>query len=196
MRMIRSDVHRKRRGASILLIAFLLPVLIAMVVFSCVEVGRMYLVRSQLQTAVDAGALAAGLRLREKLADLRQRSRQESQRIRPEEPRRRGREGSQGGDHRHCRDMGFHDAYLHARHLVLPDAIEVSGTLDQEPFFFAKVFGLHTFAMPRSAIAIGGGSPLDIIMTLDLSGSMGSKANRSPAGCGPDLHQSSQRYRR
>ncbi len=161
-----------RRGATIVMIAILLPVLIAMVAFS-VEVGRMYLVRSQLQTAVDAGALAAGLQLREKPEDI-------------DEAVKKGLKFVQlnhaGAFVKVPKEAiaivaGSWDAATRtfSPGAAVPDAIQVSGSLDQEPLFFAKALGLHTFAMPRSAIAIAGGSPLDVIMTLDLSGSMGSQ---------------------
>lgn len=152
-----------------LLVAFLLPVLIAMVAFS-VEIGRIYLVRSQLQTAVDAGALAAGLQLREDPDDVDaalaaglafvQQNRAGAFVTVPEEAI-TIQAGNWSSATRSFTPGGS-----------VPDAIQVSGTLDKEPLFFGKLMGLHTFAVPRSAIAIGSGNPMDIMMTLDLSGSM------------------------
>lgn len=55
------------------------------------------------------------------------------------------------------------------------DAVRVSATLEDEPLFFARALGQETFTVPRAAIAQGGGDNLDIILTLDLSGSMGSQ---------------------
>lgn len=161
-----------RCGATMVLMALLLPVLIAMVAFA-IEIGRMYLVRSQLQTAVDAGALAAGLQLREEPNDVDaalaaglqfvQRNRAGAFATVPEDAI--------------IIEPGKWDSVTRSftPGTVDPDAIQVSGTLDKEPMFFGQAMGLKTFAMPRSAIAIGGGSPMDIIMTLDLSGSMGSQ---------------------
>ncbi len=59
----------RRRGATLILICILMVVLIGMVAFA-VDVGRMYLVRAQLQSAVDSGALAATLQLKEDKDDL------------------------------------------------------------------------------------------------------------------------------
>src|SRR5690606_39114308 len=54
----------QRRGASLVLIALLMMAVIAMAAFA-VEMGRMYLVRAQLQTAVDSGALAAAIQIKQ-----------------------------------------------------------------------------------------------------------------------------------
>ena len=172
MTIKRSIAPRRRRGAAMILIALLLPLLIAMVAFA-VEIGRMYLVRSQLQTAVDAGALASGLQLREDPDDIDaaleagldyvQRNRAGSFVTVPEEAV--------------TITPGYWDK---ASRTFTPNryhtnAIQVSGNLDKEPLFFGKALGLREFAVPRSAIAVGGGSPMDIILTLDLSGSMASQ---------------------
>jgi Ca-activated chloride channel homolog len=169
MSILKSGDHRKRRGTSMLLFAILLPVLIGMLAFA-IEVGRMYLVRSQLQTAVDAGALAASLQLRDKQTDVPaavdaarkfvQLNRvgafatvpSNAITIEPGKWDSTARAFVPGGDS--------------------PDAVQVSGTLNKEPFFFARTFGISKFTVPRSAVAIKGGASMDIVMTLDLSGSM------------------------
>ena len=53
----------KRRGAALVLIALMLPIIIGMVAFA-VDVGLMSLLRSQIQNAVDSATLAASLKLR------------------------------------------------------------------------------------------------------------------------------------
>ena len=55
---------KKRQGAVLVMVMALMVVLIGMVVFSF-ELSRMYLVRAQAQTAVDAGALAAAMTLKD-----------------------------------------------------------------------------------------------------------------------------------
>ncbi len=45
---------------------------------------------------------------------------------------------------------------------------------DNQPFFFAKIFGQDTFGAPAAAIASSDPRPLDIMMVLDLTSSMGS----------------------
>ena len=56
--------HPNRRGAMIILMVILMVVIVGMVAFA-VEVGRMCILRSEVQNAVDAGALAAVLQLTE-----------------------------------------------------------------------------------------------------------------------------------
>ena len=172
--MIRSNARRNRRGAVIVLIAILLPVLIAMVVFS-VEVGRMYLVRSQLQTAVDAGALAAGLQLREKPDDVND-AVKKAHRIRPAESRRCVRQGSQGSHHRSQPGPG-----TPRRGHLLPTHARAGCDSSQRHAGSRAVFlcqGPRATHVRHAAIGhrhCAAAVPLDIIMTLDLSGSMGSQ---------------------
>ncbi len=161
-----------RRGSTMLLMAFVIPVLIGMVAFA-IEIGRIYLVRAQLQTAVDAGALAAGLQLRDDPNDVDaalavgldyvQRNRAGAFATVPAD-------AIQVDSGKWNSDSRSFSATSSS-----PDAIQVSGTLDKEPMFFGRIFGWDTFATPRSAIAIGGGGPVDVMLALDLSGSMGSQ---------------------
>ncbi len=173
--MIRRRLN-SRRGTTMLLMALIIPVLIGMVAFG-IEIGRIYLVRAQLQTAVDAGALAAGLQLRDNPNDVNaalavgldyvQRNRAGAFATVPEDAVQV--------------DAGKWNSSSRSftATTTSPDAIQVSGTLDKEPMFFGRIFGWDTFATPRSAIAIGGSSPLDIMLALDLSGSMGSQGRIS-----------------
>ncbi|MEQ1827470.1 MAG: TadG family pilus assembly protein [Pirellula sp.] len=169
MSLFSSLDHRKRRGASMLFFAILLPVLIAMLAFA-VEIGRMYLVRSQLQTAVDAGALAASLRLRDNRTDVPAAIAAAQQFV---QLNRVGAYTTVPAD-----AITIQPGRWDATGRVFepganpPDAIQVSGTLDKEPFFFGRALGVSKFSVPRSAIAISGGNPMDIMMTLDLTGSM------------------------
>lgn len=169
MSVFNSDDLRKRRGVSMLLFAVLLPVLIAMLAFA-VEVGRMYLVRSQLQTAVDAGALAACLSLRDNQTDVPSAIASAQKFVQL------NRAGAFVKVPLEAITIqpGSWDttARVFLPGATAPNAVQVSGTLDKEPFFFANVFGVSKFSVPRSAIAIRGENPLDIMMTLDLTGSM------------------------
>jgi Ca-activated chloride channel homolog len=161
--------YRKRRGTSMLLFAILLPVLIAMLAFA-IEVGRMYLVRSQLQTAVDAGALAASLQLRDKQTDVPAAVSAAQKFV---QLNRVGAFATVPTDAITIQPGNWDSV---ARAFVpggtSPDAVQVSGTLNKEPFFFARTLGISKFSVPRSAVAIKGDAPMDIVMTLDLSGSM------------------------
>ena len=169
---VRTGVRADRKGATVLMMVLLLVILLGMVAFA-VDVGRLYLVRSQLQSAVDAGALAAGLQLAEDPDNIDaaveagkkfvQLNRVGALVMVPEdsiiiEP------GKWDPDDR-----------VFSRATLTPDAIQVTARVDKEPFFFGGLLGLNEFAVPRGAIAQGGGAPLDIIMTLDLSGSMESQ---------------------
>ncbi len=152
-----------------LLFAILLPVVIAMLAFA-IEIGRMYVVRSQLQTAVDAGALAASLKLRDNRTDVPAAIAAAQQFV---QLNRAGAFLTVSADAINI-EPGSWNATTRAfvSGAQPTDAIRVSGILDKEPFFFGRFLGLSKFAVPRSAIAGSGGSPLDIMMTLDLTGSM------------------------
>lgn len=169
-------IHRRfsdhRRGATLVLICILMTVLVAMVAFA-VDVGRMYLVRSQLQSAVDSGALAAGLQLREDSDDV------DAAMAAAEEFVQLNRVGwlATVPEDAIVVTAGTWDS--DTRTFTAggddPKAVQVSANLDDEPLFFSSVLGHTKFSVPRSAIVSAGGLPMDIIMTLDLSGSMGSQ---------------------
>ena len=128
--------------------ALLMPVLIGMVAFA-IEIGRIYLVRSQLQTAVDSGALAAGLQLREDPDDVQaaldaaldftQRNRAGAFVTVPE-------------DSIMIQAGRWNPATrTFTPTMVSPDAIQVSGNLDNEPMFFGRAMGMkHLCRAARS----------------------------------------------
>ncbi len=159
-----------RHGTTLVIIVLLMVVLVALVAFA-VDVGRMYLVRSQLQSAVDSGALAAGLTLRDDPTDI------DGAVAAAEDFVQRNRVGwlvtvpedsisVQAGiwdPETLTFDAGNTD----------PDAVEVAVSANDEPLFFARVLGHTSFSVPRSAVARAGGVDLDAVLTLDLSGSMG-----------------------
>jgi hypothetical protein len=157
-----------RRGAAFVLIVVLIVVIIGMVAFAT-EVGRMFLLRGEVQNAVDAGAIAAALQLREGAnataqaaaiaKDFVQRNRAGSSVTIPEDMIEV--------------EVGRWDGKtkVFTPTIESPSAVRVFAR-QREPFFFAKIFGHTWFAAPAAAIATGGGGALDIIMVLDLSGSM------------------------
>ncbi len=159
----------KRRGATVVLFAILLIVFVGMAAF-IVDLGRMQLVRSQMQTAVDAGALAASLQLKK-------------------DPTNAAAAKTVAEDFIRLNQVGFvglvpRDAITvqcgdwNAKTKTFsqlssqPLAVRVHANQSNEPFFFAGVFGLNQFTIPRQSIAAVEGSPLDIMLVLDLSGSM------------------------
>ena len=160
--------RRKRRGATLVLICLLMIVVVGMTALA-VDLGRMYLVRSQLQSAVDAGALAATLQLRQDPNDIDAAVAKANEFI---QYNRVGwlvtvpddaitvETGNWDPDTNVFSDVGD------------VNAVRVSASADDEPLMFAGVFGRETFNVPRSAIASGQSNPQDIMLTLDLSGSM------------------------
>ncbi len=166
----RSNACRQRRGATLMLICILMVVLVGIVAFG-VDAGRIYLVRSQLQSAVDSGALAASLQLKTDPNDIDAAVAAANDFV------------------QHNRvgwlvtvpedvivvDVGTWDTETNT--FVVgddePDSVRVAARVDDEPLFFARVLGQSEFSVPRAAIASAGGGKLDIVMALDLSGSMG-----------------------
>ena len=53
-----------------------------------------------------------------------------------------------------------------------PNAVRVFARQDNERFLFGRFFGRETYGAGASAVATGSPSPFDIMMVLDLSGSM------------------------
>ena len=167
--------HRKhaaqRRGATLVLICILMVVLVALVAFA-VDVGRMYLVRAQLQGAVDAGALAAALQLQDDSDDI------DAAVAAAEEFVTLNRVGwlTTVPEDAIVVTAGTWDAdaQTFTSTNTDADAVQVSAHLDDEPLFFSSVLGHTKFSVPRTAIAAAGGYPMDIIMTLDITGSMSS----------------------
>ena len=164
--------RRNRRGATIVLAVVMMVVLISMVAFA-VDVGRMYLVRAQLQTAVDAGTVAAGLKLSQDSNDV----------AGAEAAARQFVQLNNVGwlvtvpDSAITIESGSWNAITQTFDgaSVDPDAVRVSARQDGEGLLFAGVLGHYTFDVPRSAIATAGDREMDAILVLDLSGSMGAQ---------------------
>jgi Flp pilus assembly protein TadG len=152
-----------------ILMVLLLVVVVAMVAFS-VDIGLMVLLQAEIQNAVDAGALAAGLRLQEDPHAVREAEEAARQFVRlnrvgvlkliPEDAI--------------SVEQGVFDgeAKTFTATSFSPNAVRVFARQVDEPFFFARIFGYTTFSAPASATASADPEPLDIMMVLDLSGSM------------------------
>lgn len=167
-----SKTRRDRRGASVVFMVFLMTVVLAMVAFS-IEIGRMYLLHSQIQTAVDAGALAASLKLSEDYTATDEAAAAAREFVQ----RNRVGFGVTVPEDAIQVETGYWDADSgqFTPSYLITNAVRVSGRQDDEPFYFARIFGQTTFSAPAAAIASSSGSPLDIMMVLDLSGSMNSQ---------------------
>jgi Flp pilus assembly protein TadG len=152
----------------VLLLLFLIPVL-TMVAFA-VDAGRIVLLRSEIQNAVDAGALAAQLQLQldsrdveaaERMAQEFVRINQVGSKIVPED----------------SIDVEIGVWYPNTKSFtatgVEPNAVHVFARQDDEPYSFGRVLGYDTFGVPATAIATSSTrEKQDIMMVLDLSGSM------------------------
>ena len=159
----------RRAGAAMILMVLLLVVVVAMVAFS-VDVGLMVLLQAEIQNAVDAGALAAGLKLQndpEAISEAEETARRFVRlnrvgmlKLVPEDTI-SVEQGVFDGDT---------DTFTPTS--VSPNAVRVFARQVDEPFFFAKMFGYTTYSAPASATASADPEPLDIMMVLDLSGSM------------------------
>jgi len=160
---------RRRTGAAMVLMLLLLIVVLAMVAFS-VDLGLMVLLRAQIQNAVDSGALAATLKLQDDPGELDKAEATAREYVRlnhvgmtalvPEYAI----EVEQGWFD--CETDTFTPGG------APPNAVRVFARQVDQPFFFARVFGHTTFAAPAPAIASSAPN-LDVMMVLDLSGSMG-----------------------
>ncbi len=166
-------LHRpQRRGAAMLLMLFLLTIVIGMVAMS-VDAGLMVLLRAEIQNAVDSGALAAALRLQGDPGNI-----DEAERIARYYVQ-RNRVGFTALVPEDAIDVeqGYFDGDTNTFTPTSqdPNAVRVYARQDAQPFFFAKIFGHDTFGAPAEAIASADPRPLDVMMVLDLSGSMASE---------------------
>jgi len=152
-----------------LLMLLLLVIVIGTVAFA-VDAGLVVLLRAEMQNAVDAGALAAALQLQDDPNDF-------------PKARRKAKEFVQ------LNSVGM--TQLVAKNAIevetgyfdrntdtftaggpSPNAVRVFGRQDNQPFFFARIFGNKTFGTPAEAIGGIDSRPLDIMMVLDLTNSM------------------------
>lgn len=168
-RRARTLYRPRRRGGAMVLMLVLLTIVIGMVAMS-VDAGLMVLLRAEIQNAVDAGAVAAALRLQgdpENIDEAESMARNYVQ---------RNRVGFTALVPEDAIDVeqGYFDgdANTFTPTSVSPNAVRVYARQDAQPFFFARIFGHDTFGAPAEAIASADPRPLDVMMVLDLSGSM------------------------
>ena len=161
-----------RSGAAMMLILLMLPVIIGMVAFS-IDIGLITLLRAQIQNSVDSGALAASLMLQED-ADALEEAAAEAERF--IQLNRVGSAVTVPADAIKV-EIGRWDPKSQTFNVndPVPNGVRVFALQDNEPFFFGRFFGRQTFGAPASAIASGAAYPIDIMMVLDLSGSMASQ---------------------
>ncbi|MBN2295423.1 MAG: VWA domain-containing protein [Pirellulales bacterium] len=160
--------NQSRRGATLVLFAFFLIVILAMVAFA-VDLGHVMLVRTQLQVAADAAAMAAAKEMSESPEAVIDKALQfgkyhtaagKSVEINPSDV-----------------ELGVWDS--ETRRFTptkeMGNAIRVTTRRNEQtggevPLFFAKILNLKSFEMKASAVAMA--TPRDIAFVVDLSGSM------------------------
>ena len=160
---LRRCLSTRRRGAIIVLAAVLMIVLMAMLAFS-IDLGYRMMVQTELDRAVDAGALAGAGTLvdgtDEAMATVRDFV---------------GRNlvgGESVGAPNMNIETGHWDptARTFTPSTILPSAIKVRAQSNDQPYFFAPVLGRADFDVAAEAIAMY--QPRDIVLVLDYSASM------------------------
>lgn len=169
--MTRRFALLRRRGGTMVMFTILLVVVIGMAAFA-IDLARVQLVRSQLQSAVDAGALAGGLQLKRDPEDIVAAKAAAEQFIQLNQVGFSGNVSSGAIDVEigewDSKTSKFNKTDKH------PYSVRVFARKENEQYSFAQIFGKSTFSVPRQAVASVPTAPLDIVMVLDLSGSMSS----------------------
>lgn len=155
----------KRCGVIIVLSAILMIVMFAMAALA-IDVGYMYVVRTQLQAAADAGALAAGNSLHL--------TNDEIVRVGKNYVTKHQAGGRAIRDSEAEVELGVWDAASQSFSAIggaaVGNAVRVTAKRSDENLFFARVMGQKMFTTEASAIAMA--NPKDIVFVVDASGSM------------------------
>lgn len=158
----------QRRGAILILGALLMVLMVGLVAFA-VDLGYVVLVRTQLQAAADAAAMAAATQMPESKAAAIDAARQYAQ------------YHQSGGKSVKLLDSDVVfgiwdvDTRVFTPTAAIGNAVQVTCKRDaahdsEAPMFFGRIFGRTTFAQSASAVAMA--NPRDIAFAIDLSGSM------------------------
>ncbi len=173
----RDALHRTRstrRGTIVVLTAFLLIVVVAMVAFS-VDIGYIVTCRTELQRAVDAGALAGvgalgdgeEQEVRDVVVEYIQQNLVGAQQV-PES----------------AIEIELGEWNDETRQFVaggsMPSAVRVFVELDDKPLFFGPALGTDSFDLSAEAIAMF--QPRDIMVVLDYSSSMNDDSELKQSG--------------
>ena len=165
-RLRRAPVPRgdePRRGAVVVLAAACLVLLFGFLAFS-IDVGYMAVVEAELQTAVDAAALAAA----DEMGELQPQVAKVAKDIAAENM---GEDSNLNNGMTSVEEGRFDfDSKTFKAGGRYPNAVRVSASVQDHPLFFAPLIGTDEFSMTKSAIAML--NPRDILFVVDLSGSM------------------------
>jgi len=169
---VKNNVSEKRRGLALVLVALLLPLIVGIVAF-VVDIGMMTLLRAEIQNAVDAGTLAATLQFQNDPDDADAAGKAALEFIQ------RNRVGSTltiPEDAVQVEIGRWNPAtQKFTATTVDANAVHVFARQDDQETFFGKMFGRQSYGAPADAIAATSGVTSDIMMVLDLSGSMASE---------------------
>jgi Flp pilus assembly protein TadG len=154
---------RRRRGIILMLSAFLMVFLLGVIAFA-VDIGYIAHVKTDLQRATDAAAFAGAGAL------INGTSAAEIEAVSYLGQNKVG--GTTLGASNATVQFGIWSGTSRTFTVSAsqPNAIRVSATASQQPFFFGKVFGKSDFAMSGASVATY--QPRDISLVLDYSGSM------------------------
>jgi hypothetical protein len=152
-----------RRGAVVVLAAFFMVVLLAMVAFA-VDLGFIVLTKTQLQNAADSSAMAAASIMNSPQSEIR------------DEAKFYANQHYAAGKQISLTDSDVEFGYWNlATKQFTPDptvgnAVRITARRPDAPHFFGRIFGRKKFDAEAQAIAMV--SPRDIVFVVDLSGSM------------------------
>lgn len=153
----------RRSGTILVLSAILMVVMMGFIAMS-VDVGYMYNVQTELDRAVDAGALAGASALPNGVADCEMAARTIV-------AMNQVGKSSLSGDNVTVTPGHWNaDSRVFTPDSSAPSAVKVTAQRDDAPLFFAPIWGADDFGVDASAIALF--EPRDIMVTLDYSASM------------------------
>ena len=161
-----------RRGAIVILSAFVLIILFAMMAFS-IDLGYIAITRSELQSAADGAALAAVDEIGESMSEIRGAARDvaaaNTAAAEPVDIDAPGNRVTQGWFEESNKTFTARNSDV--------NAVRVELQKRDMPLMFAKVIGTDTFDAKAEAIAMV--NPRDIVLVVDLSGSMNNDTETS-----------------
>lgn len=166
-----SCFSRRRDGVTVVTMLFFMIIMVVMMAFA-VEIGRMFLLRSQVVNAVDAGTLAATMQLVEDPGDLDAAAAAANEFVQLNKVGM----GVTIPDDLITVELGEWDSDSGTFTVdnFDPNAVRVNGRQQNEPFFLARLMGQETFEAGFRGIASASSNLADIMLVLDLSNSMNS----------------------
>ena len=160
----RRNIHRDRRGAIVVLTAFLLVIFMCMMAFA-IDVGYMNLWRTDLQHASDAAVLAGAAVIPQGEDEAAALAREYVARNLPHDVDQYTVDVATGYWNRNSRVFVAGGTPV--------DSIQVTVNREEIPLFFAPMMGSRNF--DTAATAVASFRPRDIMLVLDFSGSMNSQ---------------------